>query len=275
MQDGKQGEATADECAAPEEGKQAACAFVASMLPAAEHVLVDDPQRVVARIAKYTEKRVAPIVVGAMLFLDVVLLGNFLGFMAWRISRSFEFRTRFIKTRTFDHIVENHSEEKLHPYVFPIDHLARGYRRMLEVLEVAGPATAFALTVCALLVAFQPSVFVEGDRTRFADALSMAMNATFAGLVLRVLAFSTDRLFEQVLRSGGKNFGVDPTGNVYSKQEATIDSKPEATVDPKPAATIDSKPGATVDPERAAQKGAAPQGQANASAEEPVDQGAP
>ena len=98
-----------------------------------------------------------------------------------------------------------------------------GLRRSLELLEVSGPAIAFALTVAALMVAFDPSVFEERRTAQFAGHIGLAMAATACGLLMRILSFSLDRTVEHWLRlqSDEDGFAVLPSPGGTPAQQPT------------------------------------------------------
>lgn len=225
----------AKQCSSPDDEAEASCLFMQGLLDRPELVLIRDPQQLAVAMAQAMALRFVPFLVGVMVLVNVVLGAVFGAILVWWVLGRFRSdKGPRIGRIVFDAAVPRHEDEQAAasaagapagdkqqgeegkiPLLIPLDSVDRGFRRMLEWLEVTGPAAGFLLTVCALLLAFDPRIFVERDMNRFASAISMAMCATFAGLGIRILAFSCDRLLEQVLRRGGANFKVDLTDTVY------------------------------------------------------------
>jgi hypothetical protein len=225
------GSATAKNCSGPDGEFQGSCLFVQNLLDRPELVLLRDPQQMAVAAAQGMALRVVPFLVGVMVCANLILASVLVGIIVWWALGWRDRRPRFarIEHKVFDDSVPRDAaqDEKARrtgkiPLLIPLDSVDRGFRRMLEWLEVTGPALGFLLTVCALLLAFDPRVFAERDMSLFASAVSMAMSATFAGLGIRILAFTCDRLLEHVLRRGGVNFRVDLTDNVYEVPEKPV-----------------------------------------------------
>lgn len=221
----EQGKVLAEECSGQDKPAQGQCLFAETLLNQPDLVLLRDPQQAAVAAAHWMELRAVPIIVGVMVCTNVVLFALLVGIGVWWLLGSFisEKRPRLsaVVQESFDAGVPDNGEARKRrsgrsPLLIPLASVDRGLRRLLEWLEVTGPALGFMLTVCALLLAFDPRTFVERDMNRFATAISMAMSATFAGLGIRLLAFTIDRMLEHVLRRGGKDFKVDLMDNVYT-----------------------------------------------------------
>lgn len=209
------------------------CELAREILHVRQEVLIGDAQQSIAHWASgWFSKSFAPKAVAWMVGVDMALLGLIIIplFHLWRWGREgvlkewyerhhvAEKRSGASSSPAASRTAESRLAERLPP-VLPIEDVARTWRHVLEILEVSGPALGFFLTVCALLIAFDPSVFVDQDMNRFGSAISLGMTATAAGLAMRVLAFLHDRLFEMAFRAGGKDYRVDPFGFVHRLTE--------------------------------------------------------
>jgi biopolymer transport protein ExbB/TolQ len=236
------------ECINPTQDSTGQCRFIESILNRPEYVQTHDPQQQVTRAALWLSVKIIPFIVGVMIWFNYLLVVVLTFILGWWFFGAFDKdKLPGLKTEAasqppsdpganlFDQLVAEAAKLR-RPMLIPLDSVNRGFRRFLEWLEVTGPALGFLLTVCALLIAFDPQAFAERDLNRFASAISTAMSATFAGLGIRVLAFTNDRLLEHVLRRGGKNYKVDLMDNVQypvegSKSGAT-DAAAESSQEP-------------------------------------------
>ncbi|KFA90564.1 hypothetical protein Q664_27245 [Archangium violaceum Cb vi76] len=249
------GGVAAKRCSNPDGGLEAPCLFVQGLLDRPELVLIRDPQQIAIAVAQRMSLRIVPFLVGVMVCANFILAVVFIGLLFWWFSGLFRSGKGPRLQTVFDESVppEAHAagqsppslEKKPGsvgkiPLLFPLQSVERSFRGLLEWLEVTGPALGFLLTVCALLLAFDPRIFVERDMNRFSSAISMAMSATFAGLGIRIFAFSCDRLLEHVLRRGGDSFRVDLTDTVYQvpdkrRNVTSLSPSPEQVIEPAPA----------------------------------------
>jgi hypothetical protein len=168
-----------------------------------------DPQPLIVALARWANSLLVPALVLSMLILDGLLLLILVLCLCYPGKGLAKYLAQ-------SRISAN---PKPTISVLHVDQIGTSIRRMFEWLEVTGPALGFLLTVGALLLAFEPTVFTERDTGRFTQAISLAMTATFAGLLMRILAFSADRIFERILQRGAD----DPHGFVTLGPE----SKPE------------------------------------------------
>ena len=257
---GKEGkeqvEAMAEQCSGRDGSAHPQCLFAETLLDRPDLVLLRDPQQIAIMAAHWMELRAVPITVGVMVFTNIILVALLVaiaGWWLWGSILSDKLPTLSAgAVELFDEGVPIHDESLKRrsgrmPFLLPLGSMERGLRHLLEWLEVTGPALGFLLTVCALLLAFEPRTFVERDMNRFATTISMAMNATFAGLGIRLLAFSIDRLLVHVLRRGGRNFKVDLMDNVY---ESAAGQQP-ASVAPAPISHLPTKPASSPPPPEA------------------------
>ena len=195
--------APAAECVSPSEQFAEPCAIAAQILDGAELVQPDEPQRRIARATRQMVLQVVPVLVAFMVCIDLSLTG-LLGALLLGLLGAGSDRVRGWYKVEKD---ERTGGSYLIPHIDRVDRRAIGMRRMLEWFEVVGPALGFLLTACALLVVFDPSIFGVGDRGRFSNGIGLAMSATLAGLLMRILAFSADRVLEHTYRIMGVGGG--------------------------------------------------------------------
>ncbi|MFT3769592.1 MAG: hypothetical protein QM820_29505 [Minicystis sp.] len=246
----REGSAKAADCAESDVGRaRPSCHMAGVFLNGAEPARLPDPQQSTADLAKRLARRFVPYVVHAMLGVDAVLLGCIVWLLTaalfsglpikrwreWTVGDSFDETVRRLSGKGADDLAAM-------PLLGPVEAMNRGFRALLEWLEVVGPGLGFLLTVVALLIAFDPAVFAERDVNRFAGAISTAMAATFAGLGMRILAFSADRLLDVVQRRGGKTYGVDAYGHVYQKSVGTTTPSPDKSATDTAQPTIAPAP---------------------------------
>ncbi|WP_437712994.1 hypothetical protein WMF45_44920 [Sorangium sp. So ce448] len=193
----------AAECASPSEQFAEPCAIAAQILGGAEVIQPEDPQRIIADTTRWIVLRGVPVLVAFMICVDVVLACLLVGLVIGLFGAGTQAVRRFYKVQED----ERTGVSAVIPHLDRVDRRAIGVRRMLEWFEVVGPALGFLLSACALLVVFDPSVFGAGDRGRFSNGIGLAMSATLAGLLMRILAFSADRVLEHTYRIMGVGGG--------------------------------------------------------------------
>ncbi|MCK6587197.1 MAG: hypothetical protein L6Q76_06385, partial [Polyangiaceae bacterium] len=157
-------------------------------------VLSNDPHKFISEFARSFATRVVPVVVLLMMVINSLLFLYVLWLLTYLASKN-GYKLKFGKKN------DGAGQEGGVPLLFHVDNIHLGRRRLFEFFEVAGPAFGFLMTVGALLIAFESNVLVNGDTVGFSNALAIAMAATFAGLLMRILAFSADRLLDYNLRT--------------------------------------------------------------------------
>lgn len=170
--------------------QNAACLEVNQILT--NSVLMDrrDPVLLIETLAQVMNKHFAPYLLWLM------LAGNFILLL---ILSCLTFEYFFLKDSGFvinriRRIFNISKEDYIHA-----DNILTRWRNSFEWLEVIGPSLGFFLTVTALILAFNPTVFSERDTAKFTGALSLAMTSTFAGLIMRMFAVSINSLLDQII----------------------------------------------------------------------------
>ncbi|NLH50579.1 MAG: MotA/TolQ/ExbB proton channel family protein [Myxococcales bacterium] len=161
------------------------CQFVREILVKPSVVNERDPQYSLTEKVKKGATYLVPIILYCVLWLDTFLFCFVLGAGLMYL---------IVNKKPNNPTVNNGDAELGH-----VNEERRELRQFLEWLEVIGPAIGFWLTVGSLLLAFEPGTFADQDKIAFASGISMAMTATFAGLLMRILAFTGDRLVLQIL----------------------------------------------------------------------------
>lgn len=193
--------ASADRCATATQMAQDRCLTADVLLGHPTIVNLHDLQPAVVRVARWSTANLVPAIILSMLVGDGLLVLLLLTLFAMNlVGGRLADRVRRLCVRPS---VTVHGQN-----------LHRGLRRALEWAEVTGPAMGFLLTVGSLLLAFDPAIFNDRDTGRFTEAISLAMVATFAGLLMRIASFSADRLIEHLIDQG-----ADPHGFVHSSAE--------------------------------------------------------
>jgi len=168
-----------------------------------------DPQVLVTQFAKWSAGRVVPTMVALMAAIDAGLLSLALlllyrWFVGWPL------------------LVPSQISSPVHA-----DTVLPGVRLALEWFEVMGPAVAFALMVLGLIIAFDPAVFADHGGSTFSATVSQAMTVTFVGLLMRVLAFSNDRLIHHLSWWHADDDGfVRPYADDTRQREGRAESPP-------------------------------------------------
>lgn len=175
-------------CVQPTTELASPCRLIESMLGRPAAVNRNDPQPHIVAAAAWAAAHLVPTIILSMLLADlalIILVARYL----YRILRGAGLGRAALR-----------EQPEATQMLMHVDLLAIGWRRAFEYLEVTGPALGFLLTVGSLLLAFDPAIFSERDTGRFTQAMSLALTATFAGLLMRILAYSADKLLEQLLR---------------------------------------------------------------------------
>lgn len=199
------------------------CALASDILGHPHVLLSRDPHDVLGRAAAFTMAHIAPATLFAMMVVDAILFFFLiLLLVVWGTRGQLAPEAESSKSQPAPGV----------PWFRNIDSVYLGFRRTLEWLEVTGPAMAFVMTAGSLLVAFEANVLVVGDVGRFSHAVGVAMAATFAGLLMRVLAFSVERLLDYLLRASSD---VSPMGLFSPPQVSSGPPNPPATPSTSPS----------------------------------------
>lgn len=191
------------------------CRFVDTLLARPTVVNSHDPQPYIVSISASATARLVPALILAMIVVNVALLAvmALLLLMSPRVGKyAVGIVERWLRVDRSADGASAGARLTLH-----VDQVLLNWRRLFEYLEVTGPALGFLLTVGALLLAFDPVIFTERDTGRFTQAMSMALTATFAGLLMRILAFSCDRMTEFLLRQDANPSGFLKTAPPSAK----------------------------------------------------------
>lgn len=172
--------ARADTCASKSD---MACRYVARLLPRSQLATRRGPE---GWIGYLIEASAGVGLVSALLYGMMIVNGLLFGRLVGFFLGAFRMTPELLPSE------ENKNRD--HAPVLDTETVWHRQRRLYEWLEVSGPALGFLLTVTALIQAFKPEVFATRDVGRFTSAIGNAFAATAAGLCMRILAFSCDRL---------------------------------------------------------------------------------
>lgn len=195
-------------CVNPQSDERDGCLFAEDLLRRPLLTLDRNPERMIAKLAEYAAPRLIPAFVTMMTVINLSLLGLVVGLGAvWMRGYG------LIQRATDGQIIDATT-------------VWRSRRRVLEFLEVFGPASAFAATVCGLLLAFDPQVFAEKDGFLFGVSIRMAMSACFVGLCMRILAVIADKMIEHLVSWNADDDGfirpVTATAHEHARSETAL-----------------------------------------------------
>lgn len=238
-----------------QEGK---CRFADSLLGRPTAVNRRDPQPYIVALSVAATAKVVPALILTMIIVNILLFGvaAVLLLMTPRLGQR-----ALAPVQTWlaqDQSADNAAARTGARLILHIDQLLVNWRRLFEYLEVTGPALGFLLTVGSLLLAFDPAIFSERDTGRFTQAMSMALTATFAGLLMRILAFSCDRLTEFYLRLDANPSGFLKTQPLNNTGPVAPDGAPRSSAATEAPAALTASQGASVTPASGSQPAVAP-----------------